>query len=241
MGAAVSIDVPLSQAHRAQLESKYNSLASAGISPRSIQSKYIDAKPGIVLYNQIDCDHSGTVSRKELMRMLKALPRSKPKPPAGGWPDGVAPKFVPFEEMLTTLDSDGDGEISMEEWLGNYGKLAGLKAAVDQALDPATGKIQGYLSLEERLLQLKEKKKEALASVANYDKQIVSLEKQVGSAGILVFRQVSLALSPTVPWVGGLEVGSFVHTCVWLVHTICIYRLTSTTPAKSSERSCSAF
>lgn len=82
--------------------------------------------------------------------MLHSLPRSKPK-------EGV--KFVPFEEMLTTLDTDGDGTISLEEWVDNYSKLEGLKAAVDQALDPETGKIVGYQSLEERLAVLQEKKR----------------------------------------------------------------------------------
>ena len=97
--------------------------------------------------------------------------------------------------MLTTLDTDGDGEISLEEWVDNYSKLEGLKAAVDQALDPETGKIVGYQSLEERLVQLHEKRKKEGATeedVAKYTKQIESITGQIGSAGILVFRQIDL-------------------------------------------------
>ena len=60
-------------------------------------------------------------------------------------------EFVPFEEVLAMLDSDGDGEISMNEWLENLDKLPGLKAAIEGAIDPASGKIRGYVSLEQRL------------------------------------------------------------------------------------------
>ena len=46
------------------------------------------------------------------------------------------------------------GIISLEEWVENLGKLPGLKAAIDQNLDAATGKLAGYLSLEARLEKL---------------------------------------------------------------------------------------
>ncbi|GMI24646.1 hypothetical protein TeGR_g5360 [Tetraparma gracilis] len=186
MGGAVSVDVPLSSAQKEALANKYKVMEEEGMTPRTIGSKWTDAKPAVILFNQIDCDHTGGISRKELTRMLHSLPRSKPK-------EGV--KFVPFEEMLTTLDTDGDGTISLEEWVDNYSKLEGLKAAVDQALDPETGKIVGYQSLEERLAVLQEKKRKEGVSeedMAKYDKQIASITAQIGSAGVIVFRQIDL-------------------------------------------------
>ena len=150
--------------------------------------------PSIVLFNQIDCDHSGSVSLKELKRMIKSLPRKKPTPPSGGWPGGSPPPYMTIDEMFTKLDSNADGKISMDEWIENVAVdgMAGLKAAIDQALDPKTGKIQGYQSLEQRLADLIEKRKPLAAELAEIDKQIESIKKSVGSAGVIVFQQIDI-------------------------------------------------
>jgi len=90
--------------------------------------------------------------------------------------------FVPFESMVLTLDSDGDGEISMQEWLDNLANLPGLKTAIDACLDPETGKIIGYQSLEDRLAVLLEKKTTAEAQLAKYNKQIDSIRSTVSES-----------------------------------------------------------
>ena len=149
------------------------------------------------------------MTQKELKRLLKALPRKKPVEPEGGWPGGEAPKFVPFEELVDTLDADKDGDISLDEWLTNLAKLPGLKAAIEGAIDPATGKVQGYLSLEQMLDETLAKLAplEAKAAAGGGDAALDDAEKaeaaklrelaaklraSVGSAGLAVFRQVDL-------------------------------------------------
>ena len=149
------------------------------------------------------------MTQKELKRLLKSLPRKKPVEPEGGWPGGEAPKFVPFEELVDTLDADKDGDISLDEWLTNLAKLPGLKAAIEGAIDPATGKVQGYLSLEQMLDETLAKLAplEAKAAAGGGDAALDDAEKaeaaklrelaaklraSVGSAGLAVFRQVDL-------------------------------------------------
>mgnify|MGYP001995788277 CR=1 FL=1 len=134
--------VPLAVATQELLKKKYEALKAEGKDDDSISAELAASTPGIIVFSQIDCDHNGSISKKELQRMLKSLPRKKPMPPPEGWPDGQAPAFVPFEKMADTLDSDGDGVISLDEWLSNLSKLPGLKAAIDQNLDAATGELQ---------------------------------------------------------------------------------------------------
>mmetsp|Transcript_97570 Transcript_97570/g.279007 ORF Transcript_97570/g.279007 Transcript_97570/m.279007 type:complete len:231 (+) Transcript_97570:164-856(+) len=154
MGGGVSIPVPLSDVRQEDLKAKYAKFIEEGLSEEDINTKLTKAMPGLVVFDQIDCDHTGKVSSRELKRTLRALPRKKPTPPEGGWPDGKPPPFVPFDAMYETLDSDGDGEISLDEWLDNLSKLPGLESAINSAIDPATGKLKDYVSLEDRLAEL---------------------------------------------------------------------------------------
>jgi hypothetical protein len=101
------------------------------------QKELLDANlANIIVFNQIDCDHSGSVSASELKRMLIALPRH-----GRTVDDGKEPPFVPFESLVETLDSDGDKNITLTEWLTNLQKLEGLVAAIKASVDPATGKL----------------------------------------------------------------------------------------------------
>ena len=196
MGGGVSIPVALSSAQKEILEGKYQLYQSRGCDDAELEGMLAKRLPGIVLFDQIDADHSGSISRAELKAMLKALPRNKPVPPPGGWPGGAAPAFVPFEAMLQTLDSDGDGTISMDEWLDNLEKLPGLKAAIGGALDPATGRIAGYVSLEARVEQLLAEAaapapdEAQAARLAGLRQQAAELQSAVGTAGLTVFRQL---------------------------------------------------
>ena len=198
MGSSISIDVPVSAAQKATLEAKYLSLTEAGMTPRRLTAKFAAAKGGLILFDQIDRDHTGSVDRHELQRMLMSLPKNKPKPPEGGWPGGVPPKLLTFDEIVERLDTDGDGEVTLDEWLENYGKMPGLKALVDQAVDPKTGKIIGFQSLEEALVALRVEKRLAEQKVAKYAQQIESITSQIGSAGILVFRQIDIDRSGSI-------------------------------------------
>merc|ERR1712159_698051 len=70
----------------------------------------VKPSPGILVFNQIDLDGSGTVDRSELKQLLTKLTEINPAP-------GLEP--VALDEMLAKLDSDANGTIDEEEWLAN--------------------------------------------------------------------------------------------------------------------------
>lgn len=202
MGGGVSLpQVPLPASTQALLNTKYEALKASGKDDDAINAEMTAALPAVIVFSQIDCDHSGAISRKELTRMLQSIPRSKPLPPPEGWPDGKAPPFVPIEKMVEILDTDGDGQISLDEWLENLGKLPALEASIKQNVDPATGKLAKYQSLEARLDQLTTQIAELEAAgdalddagkekLAKKTKQAEKLRTTVGTAGVAVFRQI---------------------------------------------------
>ena len=79
---------------------------------------------GAVVFRQFDTDKDGQLSKKELGRALKSLPRTKPK----NVPPGA--KFMSVDAMIDAMDADGDGGIDEQEWLVNLTKCAGLAAAL---------------------------------------------------------------------------------------------------------------
>ena len=105
-----------------------------------------------------------------------------------------------IDDMFTSLDTNADGKISLDEWIENVSKddMVGLKAAIDGALDPKTGKIVGYQSLEQRLADLIEKRAPLAAELAAIDKQIESIKNSVGSTGVIVFHQIDIDKSGTI-------------------------------------------
>lgn len=143
------------------------------------------------------------------MKLLNSLPRAKPRPPPEGWPGNVPPKFVPLEEMITTFDSDGSGDISLYEFMLHLKDLPALKACIEQNLD-SKGKLKNYQSLESRLeyLMYCATPLEDKIAAAGGDMSILSatemtlLEKlrpeiaelgaTVGFAGLNVFRQIDV-------------------------------------------------
>ena len=97
--------VPLSKNLTDFLEEEYKTKTGEGLDDATLAEILQVSMPAIIIFNQIDCDHSGKVSMRELYRLLRALPRNKPIPPEGGWPNGEAPKFVPPEEMIKVFDT----------------------------------------------------------------------------------------------------------------------------------------
>ena len=182
--------VPVSASTEAALKKLYEEKKAAGEEDDAINAALAAATPAVIVFNQIDIDGSGSIDTGELKRLLKGLPRNKPT-------DGSP--FVPFEEMASTLGGD-DAQISLLEWVDNLAKLPGLKTGIESNLDPATGKLATYLSLEARLEKLAadvmilemnenrtDEENEKLESKRN---DVSKLRAKIGSGSIRVFEQI---------------------------------------------------
>ena len=66
-------------------------------------------------------------------------------------------QFVPLEEMLTEFDDNGDGVISLDEFVAHLNAAPALWQAIHNNIDPGTGKLKGYVSLEQQLAELEAK------------------------------------------------------------------------------------
>jgi hypothetical protein len=117
------------------------------------------------------------------------------------------PKFVPIEATIATLDTDGSGEISLDEFVVNLNALPALKACIEQNLD-SRGKLKGYQSMESLLeyllfcaTPLEDKVAHAggdlsvldaveRASLEKLRPEIAKLGESVGFVGLNIFRQI---------------------------------------------------
>lgn len=86
------------------------------------------------VFNQFDTDGSGTISAKELKRAMKAL--------------GLKADKQAVSDMLGALDSNGDGQISVQEWALELPEE--LKVAIESKLTDA-GTVEGFLPLVDLL------------------------------------------------------------------------------------------
>lgn len=142
---------------------------------------------------QIDCDHDGTLTTREIKRLLRSLPKTKP----AGLPEGT--KMLSLDEIMNILDADKDGVISLQEFVSNLKLIPGLEASIMQNVDRATGKITTYKSLEHRLAEflelaavLEAKGEEGADELASLKIKIAEMQRSVGTVGITVFRQIDV-------------------------------------------------
>jgi len=197
--------VPLSAHQIKNLQAQYEKRKAEGKDDEAMSAELQIALPAIIVFNQIDCDHDGTLSRREIHRLLECLP--KPREPEGGWPNGETPKHIPLDQIMQILDSDNDGVVSLEEFVTNLQNLPELNLCINQNLDPHSGKITTYKSLELRLHETLEEaapfeakaaenggvlSEEDQATLNNLRAKIASFQSTVGTAGITVFRQIDL-------------------------------------------------
>ena len=97
-----------------------------------------------------------------------------------------------IDDIIARLDSDGDGIIDEAEWLANLDNLPALKASVEQAIDPATGKIIGYRSLEEQLTKLQGNVEDLEAKLAAGEDVGEELENRKAQAQKLVDKVIEI-------------------------------------------------
>ena len=89
-----------------------------------------------------------------------------------------------LDEIVAVLDVDGDGVIDEAEWLAQLEKIPALKASIEQAVDPATGKIVGYRTLEEQLAKVMRQAAELEAKAAAGEDVAEELEKRRASVAM---------------------------------------------------------
>ena len=143
------------------------------------------SKWGKSVFKQFDTDKNGKLSNKELTRALKSLPKVKPKT----MPSDA--KFMTVEQMIESMDADGDGGIDLNEWLSHIQKCVGLHAALAENVND-DGKVANFRSFEEQKAK-REKEVAALEAketrtpeedkeLEDYKAQIVSLAKKIEEA-----------------------------------------------------------
>ena len=95
-------------------------LKAEGMLPGQVRSRKIE-EWGAATFSRF-ANAEGKITKKELTAALKMLPRTKPKKTMPGT------KFQSVDEMIESMDADGDGEIDEAEWLVNLKACPGLAA-----------------------------------------------------------------------------------------------------------------
>ena len=95
------------------------------------------ARWGSSVFKQFDADGNGRLDGKELAAALKKLPMERPK----NVPPGT--KMMTVDQLIHALDSDGDGTVSMAEWLSNLSSCVGLAHCLTEIMD-RDGNIPGF-------------------------------------------------------------------------------------------------
>jgi Ca2+-binding EF-hand superfamily protein len=161
---------------------------------KKMRTNGILPSPALSVFNQIDIDKSGTVSIQELKRLFYSLRKVYPA------------SVEEIEKMLSTMDTDSDGEIDEVEWVRNLAKLPALKTALMKDIDPDTGRLRSYRSKEDQLAKLLGNVERLEYDIAKGDDpdganstELESRKAQaakmreaniVPSAGIVVFNQI---------------------------------------------------
>ena len=85
---------------------------------------------GIVVFNQIDKKKERKISMQQITELLEALKF----------------KAKTAEEIMKRLDTDKDGFIDEQEWLTGLDKCMDLKVALEDNIDPETGKLKPLIT-----------------------------------------------------------------------------------------------
>lgn len=89
------------------------------------------------VFDSFDTDKDGKLDAKELAASLQKLPKMRPF----SLPPGT--KMLTVDELIATLDGDGDQKVSKAEWVENLGKCVGLAHCLSDNMDE-NGNLPGF-------------------------------------------------------------------------------------------------
>jgi Ca2+-binding EF-hand superfamily protein len=149
---------------------------------------------GLCVFNQMDVDKSGALSKDEIERVLEALAHVYP-----GGMDEIA-------TIMSAMTASSNGEITEAEWRVNLAKCPALLMALIADLDYDTGRLKSYRGPEQQLAKLlgniarcKYDLEKGQGDAAAIQAELESREAQakkmrdagvVPAAGVVVFNQI---------------------------------------------------
>jgi len=157
---------------------------------KKLRDNGINPSPGLCVFQQLDVSKNGLISRAELDRLFKGLQKVFNRSA-----DEIA-------EVMNILDSDQSGDIDEAEWMNNLRKCPGLRKMLVQDMDPDTGKLRSYRSVEDQLAKLlgniqrlefdAAKGKDVAKELASRKEQAAKMRKEgvVPGPGVIVFNQI---------------------------------------------------
>jgi Ca2+-binding EF-hand superfamily protein len=195
MGGAASIPNDVSMELAKELtgtafdEERY--IAAAGgagkiISKDQLLQAFIERERLITAFRQVDTDDSGSIDVEEMKELLTSLDVDSTK----------------ADELMAAIDSDNSGTIELHEWLKHV-KLGGASAferVLSSKMD-ASGRIKGFVSLDELFQKRKTVCKKLKAALSAIDDDEVSaplkseLAKTQGQLEVLAAKIKATAVS----------------------------------------------
>lgn len=148
------------------------------------------AEWGMAIFQQMDTNGDGRISKKELAAVLAKLPKTKPKKTVG------SAKFQSLEEMMQSLDSDGDGSLELAEWLDNLKNCPGLAAALSEHVSGPQGeKVSAEAIAAFNLDDFDPDQRKAIVKIQSLQRgrqtrRIMSENSREGARAIFVERQM---------------------------------------------------
>jgi Ca2+-binding EF-hand superfamily protein len=150
--------------------------------------KEIKTKWAKSVFAQFDMNSDGKIDAAELKRAIKSLPIIVPRNAEQAQAMGSD-----LDELLSRMDSSGDGQLNESEWVENICKCGGLHARIEAAIG-ADGKVTAFEELEKQVIDAWAKAVFAQFD-ANSDEKIdaAELKKAIDSLPVIVPRNAEQA------------------------------------------------
>ena len=194
MGAGASTEIPadskLPPAVQDEVKATFAAPAEAGGGEDAAKARYVAAATSLAWFQAIDVDSDGTIDQGELKRALKVISKGATRL------EGEAHMGIQVVELMRRLSNGGaEPIIDAQSWIFGLEKdeSSGLRAALAEAFDTATGRLKGLMTLAENMDCLD-------AEIAALELQLAKLkEKRAKMADKVDATQGAAAVPLTAP------------------------------------------